>query len=56
MEQLFVQREQRQSKAVSEDIMTLEMIAITHQMAVTKETVYPCGICRQFHEFNPNLK
>ena len=43
-------------KAVSEGYHDFEMIAIASNGS-DKETVYPCGICRQFlHEFNPNLK
>lgn len=43
-------------KAVSEGYHDFEMIAIASNGS-DKETVYPCGICRQFlHEFNPDLK
>lgn len=43
-------------KAVSEGYHDFEMIAIASNGG-DKETVYPCGICRQFlHEFNPDLK
>ena len=43
-------------KAVSEGYHDFEMIAIASNGS-DKETVYPCGICRQFlHEFNSDLK
>lgn len=43
-------------KAVSEGFRDFDAIAISSSNA-DKETVYPCGICRQFlHEFNPDLK
>ena len=43
-------------KAVSEGYHDFEVIAIASNGS-DKETVYPCGICRQFlHEFNPELK
>ena len=43
-------------KAVSEGFHDFDAIAISSNHA-EKETVYPCGICRQFlHEFNPDLK
>ena len=43
-------------KAVSEGYHDFEIIAIASNGS-DKETVYPCGICRQFlHEFNPDLK
>ena len=43
-------------KAVIEGYHDFEVIAIASNGS-DKETVYPCGICRQFlHEFNPELK